>query len=92
MVDAYKKLAGKKDRKIEIVHVNYDTNQKALDKYLKKSKINFPALKHSENKTNALATFHKTEFLPTVVLANSSGKVISTDLATVLAKLKEASK
>jgi hypothetical protein len=92
LVDAYKKLDGKKDRKIEIVHVNYDANQKGLEKYLKKSKINFPALKLSETKTSALATIHPTKYLPTVVLANANGKVISTDLSAALAKLKELSK
>ena len=77
---------------VEYILMNYDDSQKAMDKYMVKSKINFPALKHSETKTNALATFHKTEFLPTVVLASAEGKVISTDLATVLTKLKEAGK
>ncbi len=92
LVDAYKKVAGKKDRKVEIILVDHDTNQKAMDKYMVKSKINFPGLKRSETEKNLLSQIVKIEYLPTVILADANGKLISNDEAKVMSKLKELTK
>ncbi len=96
LVEFYKGLDGKKDRKLEIVLVNHDSNQKGMDQYMTKSKINFPGLKHSESNKNALATATKVEYLPTIVLTDANGKVVASgygaDCAKVIAKAKAVAK
>ncbi len=91
-MDLYKKLDGKADRKVEVILVNYDINQKSMDKYLTKSKINFPGLKQSETKTNFINQIQKVEnSLPAIVLADASGKVIDSatgaDCNKIIAKI-----
>ena len=92
---AYAKLEGKKERNLEVVHVNHDTSQKAMDKYLVKSKINFPGLKQSETTENLLAKIPEVESLnlPTLVIADADGKVILSgsgpECDQVIAKMKK---
>lgn len=89
LVDAYKN----KGDNVEYILMNYDDNQKAMDKYLVKSKINFPGLKNAERDKSFLTKIFPTEALPTLVIADSNGKVISSgvgaEVANVLAKAKK---
>lgn len=89
VVDAYKKLTGKQNRKVEVIHVNHDASEKAMRKYLAKSKINFPALRHSETQKNLLSKIKPVKSLPTVLLVDAKGKVLSDDRNDVLAKLQQ---
>ena len=83
-MDAYKKLDGKKDRKVEVILMDYDTNQKGMDKYMTKSKINFPGLKRKLTETSPLTKAHQTKVLPTVVLATKTHHGVITARAPVV--------
>ena len=97
-VDAYKALDGKKDRKVEVILMNYDSDQKGMDKYMLKSKINFPGLKNKETKGNFLSKIYPAEALPSAVIADANGKVIASGVGgaeiakKVIAKMKQLAK
>ena len=95
-MDAYKSLDGKPGRKVEVIHVNHDTNQKAMDKYLVKGNINFPGLKQAETAKTPLVSLAPFEALPAMVITDANGKVVSSgegkDCAKVLAKMKSLAK
>lgn len=96
LVDAYKKLDGKKDRKVEVILMDYDTNQKGMDKYMTKSKINFPGLKQAETEKSFLSKVFPVEGLPTLVIADANGKVVASGVGQeclkVVGKMKELAK
>jgi hypothetical protein len=93
-VEAYASLVGKTSRNTEVILVNHDTSQKAMDKYLVKNKLNFPGLAEKEN--SLLTTLFKFEALPAMAITDANGKVISSgegqDCAKVLAKMKSLAK
>ena len=76
--------------------MNYDSDQKTMDKYLVKSQINFPGLKQAETEKNFLATIFTVAGLPSMVLADADGKVVMSgvggETSKVIAKMKELSK
>lgn len=96
LVDAYKSLDGKKDRKVEVILLNYDTDQKKMDKYLVDSKINFPGLKQAETEKSYLSKIKPIEGLPTIVIADADGKVVASGVGAesekMIAKMKELAK
>ena len=76
LVEQYKALDGKKDRKVEFILIDHDINQRGMDKYLVKSKINFPGLKQSETENGFLTKIKPvTGGLPMVVITDANGKV-----------------
>ncbi|MEM7386956.1 MAG: thioredoxin-like domain-containing protein [Verrucomicrobiota bacterium] len=83
LVKSYKKKKGN----IEVILVNHDTDQKKMNSYMTKSKMPFPGLKKSENKTSILTKAYEAKFLPTLLLLDKNGKVVSDDQKTVLKKL-----
>ncbi len=90
LVDAYK---SKKGNDVEFILMNYDDSQKGMDKYMVKSKINFPGLKNGERESNYLSKVFETKGLPTLVIADADGKVISSgvggpEISKVIAKIK----
>jgi len=90
LVDAYK---SKKGNNVEFILMNYDDSQKGMDKYMVKSKINFPGLKNGERESNYLSKVFEAKGLPSLVVADANGKVISsgvggTEISKVLAKIK----
>ncbi len=95
-MDAYKSLDGKKGRKVEVILLDYDTSQKAMDKYLVKSKINFPGLKQAETEKNYLSKIKAIEGLPTIVIADANGKVVASGVGQecekVITKMKQLAK
>jgi hypothetical protein len=95
-VEAYASLVGKTSRNTEVILVNHDTSQKAMDKYLVKNKLNFPGLKLAEKENSLLTTLFKFEALPAMAITDANGKVISSgegqDCAKVLAKMKSLAK
>ena len=69
----------------ELVMVSFDDNEKAMLKYMKKKKVNFPALKFSETK---LSKKYESEYIPHMVLIDESGKVVSTKLDEIKKLIK----
>ena len=73
--------------------MNYDDSQKAMDKYLVKSKINFPGLKIADRAANYLTTVFPAEGFPSLVIIDANGKVLSSGtgpkVSKVLAKVKK---
>lgn len=88
LVDAYKK----KGDNVEYILMNYDDNQKGMDKYLVKSKINFPGLKVGEREANYLSKIYPVKGFPSLIIADANGKVVSSgigpEVEKVLAKVK----
>ena len=77
------------DRKFEIVLFGYDSDQKSLEKYLKKSKMAFPAVNKADmSKVAELAEVGNTGFFPCTVLLTPDGKMVDNDLSKVVQKLK----
>ena len=90
LVDAYK---SKKGNNVEFILMNYDDSQKSMDKYMVKSKINFPGLKNGERESNYLSKVFEAKGLPSLVVTDANGKVISSGvggikISKVLAKIK----
>lgn len=77
------------DRKFEIILVSYDEDDKSLEGYMKKSKMEWPALKVSErDSVEKLTKVGETGFIPNAVALTPDGKLITNDLKEVEAKLK----
>ena len=96
-MEAYKDLDGKSNRKVEAILVNHDTNQKAMDKYMTKGKVNFPGLQRAESEKNLLTSISNLKALPTMVIADANGKVIMRaegvdDCEKAIAKMKSLAK
>lgn len=76
-------------RKFEIVLIGYDRDQGAVEAYLKKSHMNFPALKKDEiASVKTLAKTGDTGFIPNTVLIKPDGSLVSNDLEKVLQTLR----
>jgi hypothetical protein len=76
------------DRKFEVILVSYDDDDKALEGYMKKSKMEWPALKVSENEAMAkLLKLGDTGFIPNAVAVSPDGKMLTNDLKDVQAKM-----
>ena len=90
MAQFYKQAGDKRD--YEIVLIGYDDDQKAHEKYMKKSKMEFAGLKMSAKKDILTDLVPKSAFLPNAVMLDPSGKIVAKDTASVLKKLKEMSK
>lgn len=93
LVELYKTIDGNPKRNVEIILIDYDINQRGMDKYLTKSKINFPGLKQAETESNFASTLQKIESsLPAIVLADANGKVLQfatgKDCSKVVAKVR----
>jgi len=78
---------------VEYILMNYDDNQKAMDKYMVKNKINFPGLKVGERDANYLTKVFPAEGFPSLVIIDANGKVLSSGIgpavSKVLAKVKK---
>jgi hypothetical protein len=90
LVEAY---AQRTSGNVEYILMNYDDSQKAMDKYLVKSKINFPGLKIADRDANYLTTVFPAEGFPSLVIIDANGKVLSSGtgpkVSKVLAKVKK---
>ena len=76
------------DRKFEVILVSYDDDDAALEGYMKKSKMEWPALKVSENESMAkLVKIGESGFIPNAVALTPEGKLITNDLDEVTAKM-----
>ena len=88
LVELYNKAGD--DRNFEVILFGYDSDQAAMEAYMKKSKAAFPALKMAEKSNVELLTqLGNSGFLPGAVLVSPSGEVVSNDPKTVLTKLKD---
>ncbi len=82
------KLGDKK--KFQLVLVDYDRTPEGLVKYLKSSKINWPAIKLDQKKNlKKLVSLGETGFIPNIVLIKPDGSMESNDRAEVLKKLEK---
>ena len=82
------KLGDKK--KFQLVLVDYDRTPEGLVKYLKSSKINWPAIKLDQKKNlKKLVSLGETGFIPNIVLIKPDGSMVSNDRAEVLKKLEK---
>ena len=82
------KLGDKK--KFQLVLVDYDRTPEGLVKYLKSSKINWPAIKLDQKKNlKKLVSLGETGFIPNIVLIKTDGSMVSNDRAEVLKKLEK---
>ena len=82
------KLGDKK--KFQLVLVDYDRTPEGLVKYLKSSKINWPAIKLDQKKNlKKLVSLGETGFIPNIVLIKPDGSMVSNDRAEVLNKLEK---
>lgn len=86
LVQLYKD-AGEK-RNFELVLVGYDDDDKALEGYMKKNKLGWPALKISlRDKVEKLTKIGDTGYIPNAVAITPEGKLITNDLEKVKAKM-----
>ncbi len=86
LVQQYKDAGA--DRKFEIILVGYDDDDKALEGYMKKSKMAWPALKISERDSVAkLTKVGDTGFIPNAVAITPEGKLITNELKEVQSKM-----
>ena len=94
MAKYYNQALEKKDaRNYEIVLVGYDRDSKAHQKYMKKSKIPFPAIKMaSKEALTKLTDIGAEEWVPNAALITKDGKLITNEQDEVFAKLAEWSK
>ena len=77
------KLGDKK--KFQLILVDYDRSPEALIKYLKSSKINWPAIKLDQKKSvEKLTKLGETGFIP-----KPDGSMVSNDRAEVLKRLEK---
>ena len=82
------KLGDKK--KFQLILVDYDRSSEALIKYLKSSKINWPAIKLDQKKSvEKLTKLGETGFIPNVVMLKPDGSMVSNDRAEVLKRLEK---
>ena len=82
-----KNIADKK--KFQLVLVDYDRTPEGLVKYLKSSKINWPAIKLDQKKNlKKLVSLGETGFIPNIVLIKPDGSMVSNDRAEVLKNWK----
>ena len=82
------KLGDKK--KFQLILVDYDRTPEGLVKYLKSSKINWPAIKLDQKKNlKKLVSLGETGFIPNIVLIKPDGSMVSNDRAEVLKKLEK---
>ena len=80
-------------RKFEIVLVGYDRDSTAHQKYMKKSKIPFPAIKMaSKEALTKLTDIGAEQWIPNAALLTKDGKLITNKRDKVFAKLAEWSK
>ena len=90
LVEAYTQ---RKSGNVEYILMNYDDSQKAMDKYMVKSKINFPGLKNGDRDANYLTKVFPAEGFPSLVISDANGKVVSSGtgptVSKVLAKVKQ---
>lgn len=90
LVDAYKK---NKAGNVEFILMNYDDNQKAMDKYLVKSKITFPGLKHAERESNYLSKVFDVKGFPSIAIVDANGKLVTSGIGAECASvIKKISK
>lgn len=72
-------------RKFEIVLLSYDSDQKSMEAYMKKSHMAFPAVAKADlAKVGALPKTGNTGFIPNAVLVKPDGKLVTNDLDQVL--------
>ena len=82
------KLGDKK--KFQLILVDYDRSPEALIKYLKSSKINWPAIKLDQKKSvEKLTKLGETGFIPNVVMLKPDGSMVSNDRVEVLKRLEK---
>ena len=82
------KLGDKK--KFQLILVDYDRSPEAFIKYLKSSKINWPAIKLDQKKSvEKLTKLGETGFIPNVVMLKPDGSMVSNDRAEVLKRLEK---
>ena len=90
MAQFYKDAGDKRD--FEVVLIGYDENQKAHEKYMKKSKMEWAGLKMSAKGAIVSKLVPKTAFLPSMVMMDPAGKVVAGDTQAVMKKLKAMTK
>lgn len=89
LVSAYKK----KGSNVEFILMNYDDNQKAMDSYLVKSKINFPGLKNGERDSNYLSKVFAVKAFPSIAIVDANGKLVTSGVGAQCASvIKKISK
>jgi len=77
------------DRNFEIVLFGYDSDQKAIESYLKKSNLAFPAVKKNEMQAVAkLGELGNTGFIPNTVLVTPDGNMVTNDRDEVMETLR----
>ena len=81
------KLGDKK--KFQLILVDYDRTTEASIKYLKSSKINWPAIKHDKKESVKKVTSLGENGLPNVVLLKPDGSMVSNDRTEVLKRLEK---
>ena len=75
--------------KFEIVHFSYDSDQKSMEAYMKKSHMAFPAVAKADlKKVGALAKTGETGFIPNAVLVKPDGKLVTNDLDKLIQTLR----
>lgn len=77
------------DRKFEVVLIGYDSDQKSMEAYMKKSHMAFPAVLRKELGSAApLAKTGSTGFIPNAVLLKPDGTLVTNDLDQLLNTLR----
>ena len=73
-----------------MVLVDYDRTKEDLAKYLKSSKMNWPAIKLDQMKSvKKLTSLGETGFIPNVVLLKPDGSMVSNNKEEVIKKLEK---
>jgi|TARA_B100001057_G_C22851251_1_gene951060 hypothetical protein len=79
-----------KKKKFQLVLVDYDRTKEGLAKYLKSSKMNWPAIKLDQMKSvKKLTSLGETGFIPNVVLLKPDGSMVSNNKEEVIKKLEK---
>ena len=77
LVDFYKKV-GKKQR-LEVILVNSDKTADAMTQYMKSSKMKWLAIPFDDPARKAVKTSFKVRGVPTLIILDNKGKVVSAD-------------
>ena len=86
MAQLYKQAGAK--RSYEIILIGYDDDQKAHEKYMSKSKMEWAGLKMSAKKDILKKLVPASEFLPNLVMMDGDGKIIAKNTVEVMKKLQ----
>lgn len=78
LVETYNKLK-RQNKPFEIVLVSSDSDETAMENYMKEYNMAWPAVKYGSEEANFLKEHFQVSGIPYLVILNSSGDVISTN-------------